>query len=68
VNKPCYIDLEQARQVLAGMGVELTHRQIKRAADPDAHGRRKLPFFIDPIEKNSRLKSKHWSIYTEANK
>jgi hypothetical protein len=23
---------------------------MKRAADKDAHGRRKLPFFIDPIE------------------
>ncbi|MCG7983373.1 MAG: hypothetical protein JAY90_11575 [Candidatus Thiodiazotropha lotti] len=50
----CYINLEQARQVLSGMGVELTTRQIKRAAEPDAHGRRKLPFFIDPIE--GRLK------------
>jgi hypothetical protein len=43
-------DLEQARHVLAEMGVELTPQQMKRAADKDAHGRRKLPFFIDPIE------------------
>lgn len=50
MNKPCYIDLEQARKVLAEMGVELTARQIKRAAETNAHGRRKLPFFIDPIE------------------
>lgn len=54
MKEPCYINMEQARQVLAGMGVELTTRQIKRAAEPDAHGRRKLPFFIDPIE--GRLK------------
>jgi hypothetical protein len=47
---PHYINLEQARQVLADMGVELTARQIKRAADPDAHGQRKLPFFVVPIE------------------
>lgn len=47
---PCYIDLEQARQVLAEMGVELNPRQMKRAADIDASGQRKLPFFIDPIE------------------
>lgn len=47
---PCYIGLEQARQVLAEMGVELTPRQMKRAADRDAHGHRKLPFFVDPIE------------------
>lgn len=51
---PHYIDLEQARAVLAEMGVELTRRQIKRASEPDANGRRKLPFFIDPIE--GRLK------------
>jgi hypothetical protein len=51
---PCYIDLEQARQVLAEMGVELNPRQMKRAADKDAHGKRKLPFFVDPIE--GRLK------------
>lgn len=47
---PCYIGLEQARQVLADIGVELTPRQMKRAADRDAHGHRKLPFFVDPIE------------------
>jgi transglutaminase-like putative cysteine protease len=51
---PQYIDLEQARQVLADLGVTLSPRQIKRAADKDAHGQRKLPFFVDPIE--GRLK------------
>ncbi len=47
---PCYIGLEQARQVLAEIGVELSPRQMKRAADRDAHGHRKLPFFVDPVE------------------
>jgi hypothetical protein len=47
---PCYIGLEQARVVLAEMGVDLSPRQMKRAADRDAHGHRKLPFFVDPIE------------------
>ena len=47
---PYYLDLEQARAVLADIGVELSERQMKRAAEMDAHGRRKLPFFIDPIE------------------
>ena len=37
MTKPCYIDLEQARQVLAEMGVELTARQMKRAAELDVH-------------------------------
>ena len=54
MRNPCYIDLEQARQVLAEMGVALSPRQMKRAADKDALGRRKLPFFVDPIE--GRLK------------
>lgn len=51
---PCYIDLNQAREVLAEMGVELNERQMKRAAEIDAHGKRKLPFFVDPVE--GRLK------------
>ena len=50
MKRPCYIDREQARTVLAELGIELTERQMKRAADIDAHGRRKLPFFIDPID------------------
>jgi hypothetical protein len=47
---PQFLGLEEARVVLAEMGVVLTPRQMKRAADKDAEGRRKLPFFIDPIE------------------
>ena len=54
MKQPCYIGLEEARQVLAGLGVQLTKRQMQRAADMDAQGRRKLPFFVDPIE--GRLK------------
>ena len=50
IKQPQYIGLEQARQVLAEMGVALSPRQMKRAADMDARGRRKLPFFLDPIE------------------
>ena len=50
MRQPHFIGLEEARQVLAEMGVALTPRQMKRAADKDAEGRRKLPFFIDPIE------------------
>jgi hypothetical protein len=50
VKQPCYIDLDQARQVLSDMGISLNARQMKRAADKDASGNRKLPFFVDPIE------------------
>ena len=50
MDGPKYIDLTEAQQVLSTMGVEFNDRQIKRAADPDANGQRKLPFFIDPID------------------
>lgn len=55
LKPPCYIDLDQARQVLAEMGVELNARQMKRAADKDAAGRRKLPFFVDPVDGRLRI-------------
>ena len=45
MKQPCYIGLDEARQVLAAMGINLTERQMQRAAEQDAHGRRKLPFF-----------------------
>ena len=50
MKQPCYINLRQAREVLSEMGVDLTERQMKRAAETDAYGNRKLPFFVDPIE------------------
>lgn len=52
---PIYLDLAQAREALAEMGIRLSARQMKRAADPDARGRRKLPFFVDPIEGRLRI-------------
>lgn len=67
MRPPCYIGIKQVQEVLAEMGVMLNERQIKRAADPDAHGRRKLPFFVDPID--GRLKIEKGSlvrIYREA--
>lgn len=53
-QKPHYLDFEGARQLLAEMNVHLTRRQIKRSSDKDVEGKRKLPWFIDPIE--GRLK------------
>lgn len=50
MDAPKYINLLEARQVLSNMGVEFNDRQMKRAADLDANGQRKLPFFIDPID------------------
>jgi hypothetical protein len=49
MTTPSYIGLPEARKLLAEMGVDLSERQMKRAADMDAKGRRKLPFFVDPI-------------------
>jgi hypothetical protein len=51
MKQPCYLSLEDARQELAAIGVKLSPRQMQRAAEQDAQGRRKLPFFVDPIEK-----------------
>ena len=47
---PNYINLRQARVVLYDIGITLTDRQMKRAAEPDPGGKRKLPFFVDPID------------------
>lgn len=55
MKMPCYIGLEEARRVLAEMGVELNARQMKRAAEKNAAGIRKLPFFIDPIDGRLRI-------------
>ena len=37
------------------MGIKFSLRQIKRAAEKDAAGRRKLPFFVDPIDKKLKI-------------
>ena len=55
MKQPCYLGLEDARRVLAEMGVNLTLRQMQRAAELDAQGRRKLPFFVDPIEHKLKI-------------
>ena len=51
---PTYLDQKQALAELEEMGISLTARQMKRATEPNIHGKRKLPFFIDPID--GRLK------------
>ena len=55
MKQPCYLGLEEARQVLADMGIELSMRQMQRAAEQDAQGRRKLPFFVDPIQHKLKI-------------
>ena len=46
MKQPCYIGLDEARQVLAEMGVKLSLRQMQRAAEQDAQGRRKLELHL----------------------
>jgi hypothetical protein len=53
IKQQQYIGLEEARRVLAQMGVQLTLRQMQRGAEQDAQARRKLPFFVDTIEQGS---------------
>ncbi len=55
MKTPCYLNLEQARKTLADIGINLNPRQIKRATDKDAKGKRKLPFFVDPIDKKLKI-------------
>ncbi|PLC04585.1 hypothetical protein CY658_12135 [Variovorax sp. RO1] len=55
MSTPTYIGIEGARLALADIGIHLTYRQIKRAADPDPSGQRKLPFFVDPIDKRLKI-------------
>ena len=52
--KPHFIDLYQAINVLAEYGIEYSERQMRRAAEKDANGIRKLPYFIDPIDKKMK--------------
>lgn len=67
MKPPYYIGLESAREVLAEMGIDLKEKQIKRAADPDIYGRRKLPFFVDPIDGKLKIeKGTLVDIYREA--
>lgn len=69
MSEPTYLSLSQARATLAEMGIQLTDRQIKRAAETDFEGRRKLPFFVDPIEKRLKIeKSTLINIYRNLQK
>jgi len=54
MSSPQYLNLKEAQNILAIIGIEFSERQIKRSAELNAHGLRKLPYFIDPID--GRLK------------
>ncbi len=52
---PQFLSLDEARELLAEYGIEINLRQMQRAAEPNAHGQRKLPFFKCPIEGRLRI-------------
>jgi len=52
---PNYSGLDEARTALSEIGVHLSERQMQRAAEMDGKGQRKLPFFVDPIERKLKI-------------
>jgi len=64
---PEYIDLNAAREALREIGIHFNDRQMKRAAEMDGHGQRKMPFFKDPIDGRLKIeKRKLLGIYAGA--
>ena len=49
-----FITIEETVNTLSEIGISLKLSQVKRAAEPDVNGCRKIPFFKDPID--GRLK------------
>ncbi|ODT65017.1 MAG: hypothetical protein ABS75_33225 [Pelagibacterium sp. SCN 63-23] len=47
---PHYLTVQDAQSLLAQMNVHVNIRQLKRTAEMDGAGKRKLPWFVDPIE------------------
>jgi len=46
-----YLDRQQVREWLAERGVTLNDRQVRRAMEPDAEGKRAIPAAKCPIRK-----------------
>jgi len=49
-----FITIDETIDTLAEIGIRMNLSQMKRAAEPDHNGLRKIPFFKDPID--GRLK------------
>jgi len=49
-----FITIDETIDTLAEIGIQMKLSQVKRAAEPDVNGLRKIPFFKDPID--GRLK------------
>jgi hypothetical protein len=65
-DDPCYLTLDEARDVLGAMNIHLNERQMKRAAEKDGQGIRKLPFFVDPVDGRLKIEKRMLiNIYSE---
>lgn len=49
-----FITIDETIDTLAEIGIQMKLSQMKRAAEPDHNGLRRVPFFKDPID--GRLK------------
>jgi hypothetical protein len=49
-----FITIDETIPTLAEIGIDMKLSQMKRAAEPDHNGLRRIPFFKDPID--GRLK------------
>ena len=66
MSKPFFITLNESLDVLSEIGIDLSKKQISRAAEPDHTGKRKLPFFVDPVDGKLKInKNTLLSIYIE---
>ena len=66
-----FITIEETVDTLAEIGISLKLSQVKRAAEPDVNGCRRVPFFKDPIDGRLKIDKKtlikmYQSLHTEA--
>lgn len=66
-----FITIDETIETLAEIGINMKLSQMKRAAEPDHNGLRKIPFFKDPIDgrlkiDKSTLIGMYQTLHTEA--
>ena len=50
-----FITIDETIPTLAEIGIEMKLSQMKRAAEPDHKGLRRIPFFKDPIDRRLKI-------------
>ena len=66
-----FITIDETIETLAEIGIEMKLSQMKRAAEPDHNGMRRIPFFKDPIDgrlkiEKATLLGMYQSLHSEA--